>query len=252
LTTQRESSNNVNLYNTINRFPLPWSHYVCLLSVKNADARAFYEKEALRGGWSARELKRQIKTMSYERLTRSRSKDLLLTKGAKRLPEDTFIVEEELKDPYILEFLDLGKGYSERDLEEALISKLQDFLLELGSEFSFVGRQKGLRIGGKWYKIDLLFFHRVLKCLIIIDLKIGEMSHADIGQMNMYINYATEHLMYPGENPPIGLILCRRKDKELAHYALGNIRNIAVVEHKINLNREALISEMEQAQKLYA
>ena len=193
------------------KFPLPWSHYVKLLSVKSPEARAFYEVEALRGGWSVRQLNRQISTQFYERTLLSRNKAAMLEKGAQPRPEDAVTPEEELKDPFILEFLALKKEYSENDLEEALIRHIESFLLELGGDFTFVGRQRRLRIGEQWFRVDLLFFHRRLRCLVIIDLKLGEFTYADAGQMHMYLNYAREHWTNPGENPPVGLIRVRSK-----------------------------------------
>lgn len=154
-------------------FPLPWSHYVRLLSVKNSDARAFYETEAVRGGWTIRQLSRQIESQFYERTALSKNKAKMLTTGAARRPGDAVSAEEELKDPLILEFLGLKDEYSESDVEDALILRLEQFLLELGGDFTFVGRQRRLRVGNTWYRIDLLFFHRALRCLVVIDLKIG-------------------------------------------------------------------------------
>lgn len=155
------------------RFPLPWSHYVRLLGVKNDHARDFYENEALRGGWSIRQLDRQIGSQFYERTALSRNKVAMLTKGARPRPEDHVTPEEEIKDPYVLEFLGLKDEYSESEIEAALIAKLEAFLLELGGDFTFVGRQRRLRVGDEWYRIDLLFFQRRLRCLVIIDLKVG-------------------------------------------------------------------------------
>lgn len=183
-------------------FPLPWSHYTRLLTVKSNDARAFYETEALRGGWSLRQLSRQIGTQFYERTALSRNKAAMLTKGGVPRPEDAVTPEAEIKDPYVLEFLGLKDEYSEHDLEEALIGHLETFLLELGPDFTFVARQKRLRIGEVWYRIDLLLYHRRLRCLVIIDLKIGQFDHADAGQMNLYVNYAAEHLTLPDEGRP--------------------------------------------------
>jgi predicted nuclease of restriction endonuclease-like (RecB) superfamily len=194
--------------NASTSFPLPWSHYVRLLSIDDLDAREFYETEALRGGWSVRQLDRQINSMFYHRTALSRNKAAMLTKGVKTKPEDRMTAEEEIKDPYILEFLALKDEYSESQLEEALIRHLESFLLELGGDFTFVGRQKRLRIGDHWFRVDLLFFHRRLRCLVIIDLKLGEFTHADAGQMHMYLNYAREHWTNPDENPPVGLTAC--------------------------------------------
>ena len=153
------------------RFPLPWSDYVLLLSVQNPEARTFYEAEALHGGWTVRQLARQIESQFYERTALSRNKAAMLKKGAVPKPEDAVTPEEEIKDPFVLEFLGLKDEYSESDMEAALIRQLESFLLELGSDFAFIGRQRRLRIGDEWYRVDLLFFHRRLRCLVIIDLK---------------------------------------------------------------------------------
>ncbi|MHC5825985.1 MAG: PDDEXK nuclease domain-containing protein, partial [Nostoc sp.] len=191
-----------NLSTLAQKFPLPWSHYVRLLSVQDLKAREFYETEALRAGWSERQLKRQIESKFYERVALSQNKTALLKKGEEKQIEDILTPEQELKDSFVLEFLGLKDEYSESDLEQALIDKLEYFLLELGSEFAFVARQKCLRVGDEWYRVDLLFFHRVLRCLIVIDLKLGKLTPADTGQMNFYVNYAKEHWIYPGKNPP--------------------------------------------------
>ena len=229
-------------------FPLPWSHYVRLLSVKNDAARRFYETEALRGGWSVRQLDRQIATVFYERTALSRDKTAMLTKGVKPQPEDRVSAEEEVKDPLVLEFLNLKDEYSESDLEEALLRHLEKFLLELGGDFAFVGRQRRLRIGDQWYRVDLLFFHRKLKALVVIDLKVGRLTHADAGQMHMYLNYARQHWMREGENPPVGLILCSEPDDALAKYALEGLPNkVLAREYKLALPAEkALAAELEK------
>jgi predicted nuclease of restriction endonuclease-like (RecB) superfamily len=224
-------------------FPLSWSHYVTLLSVKNPNGRAFYETEALRGGWSVRQLSRQINTMFYERTALSRNKAAMLIKGAKPKPEDVITPEEEIKDPFVLEFLNLKDEYSESELEEALINHLESFLLELGEDFAFVGRQKRLRIGDQWFRVDLLFFHRRLRCLIVIELKIGRFTHADAGQMHMYLNYAREHWTHADENPPVGLILCAEKDAAVAHYALEGLANkVLAAEYRMTLPDEKTIA----------
>ena len=229
-------------------FPLPWSHYVRLLAVKDARARTFYETEALRGGWSERQLDRQIATLFYERTALSRDKTAMLTKGAKPRPEDQVSAEDEVKDPLVLEFLNLKDEYSESDLEEALLRHLEKFLLELGGHFAFVGRQRRLRIGEEWYRVDLLFFHRKLRALVVIDLKIGKLTHADAGQMHLYLNYAREHWMQEGENPPVGLILCSKPDDALAKYALEGLPNkVLAREYKLALPEEkALADELER------
>jgi predicted nuclease of restriction endonuclease-like (RecB) superfamily len=235
-----------------NRFALPWSHYVRLLSVKDERARKFYESEALRNGWSVRQLDRQIATQFYERTLLSKNKSALLKKGEKANVDDLVIAEQEIKDPYILEFLGLKDEYSENDLEEALISHLENFLLELGGDFTFIGRQKRLRIGNEWYRIDLLFFHRKLKCLVVIDLKVGKFTHADAGQMHLYLNYAKENWTNRDENPPVGLILCAEKDNAVAKYALEGLPNkVLAAEYKLVLPDEKLLAkEIEQMRKL--
>ncbi|BAN26966.1 PDDEXK nuclease domain-containing protein [Caballeronia insecticola] len=226
------------------RFALPWSAYVRLLSVKSDAARAFYESEALREGWSVRQLDRQVNSQLYERLALSRNKAALLEKAAAREPDDAITPEQAIKDPFVLEFLDIRDEYSESDLEEALIQRLADFLLELGDDFAFVGRQRRLRIDDTWFRVDLLFFHRRLKCLVVVDLKVGRFSYADAGQMHLYLNYAREHWMKPGENPPVGLILCAGKGSAEARYALDNLPNkILAAEYQTVLPDERLIAE---------
>ncbi len=223
-------------------FPLPWSAYVRLLSVKNSDARAFYEKETLRSGWSVRQLDRQIASQFYERTLLSHDKSAMLEQNAPGVAEVT--PAQAIRDPFILEFLDLKDAYSESDLEEALLNHLMDFMLELGDDFAFVGRQRRLRIDDSWFRIDLLFFHRRLRCLLIVDLKVGKFSYADAGQMNMYLNYAKEHWTMPGENPPVGLILCAEKGAGEAHYALNGLPNtIMASEYKVQLPDEKLLAE---------
>ena len=176
----------------------------------------------------------------------------MLKKGEKPLPEDIVTPEEEIKDPFVLEFLGLKDEYSESDLEEALIKHLEKFLLELGSEFAFIGRQKRLRIGGEWYRVDLLFFHRKLRCLVVIDLKVGKFTHADAGQMHLYLNYAKEKWTNKNENPPVGLILCAEKDSAVAKYALEGLPNkILAAEYKLALPNEKLLqSELNKTQKI--
>ena len=233
------------------RFPLPWSAYVRLLSVKNLRAREFYETEALRGGWSVRQLDRQISSQFYERTALSKNKAAMLTRGRRARTEDVVLPEEEIKDPYVLEFLDLKDEYSESDLEEALIRRLETFLLELGGDFCFMGRQRRLRIGDEWYRVDLLFFHRRLRCLVVIDLKIGRFTHADAGQMHLYLNYAREQWVHEGENPPVGLILCAQKDEAVARYALEGLPNkVMAAEYRTTLpDEELLASEIDRTRE---
>jgi len=233
-----------NLATLATRFPLPWSAYVRLLSVKSEAARAFYETEALRCGWSVRQLDRQIGSQFYERVALSKNKAAMLKKAEKPEAHDLITPEEAIKDPFVLEFLALKDEYSESDLEEALIQRLADFLLELGDDFAFLGRQRRLRIDDNWFRVDLVFFHRRLRCLVIIDLKAGRFSYADAGQMHLYLNYAREHWMKPGENPPVGLILCADKGAAEAHYALDNLPNkVLAAEYQTVLPDEKLIAE---------
>jgi predicted nuclease of restriction endonuclease-like (RecB) superfamily len=233
------------------RFALPWSAYVRLLSVKSAQVRGFYETEALREGWSVRQLDRQVNSQLYERIALSRNKAALLAKAAEPAPGDAMTPEEAIKDPFVLEFLDIKDEYSESELEDALIHRLADFLLELGDDFAFIGRQRRLRIDDTWFRVDLVFFHRRLKCLLIIDLKVGKFSYADAGQMHLYLNYAREHWMKPGENPPVGLILCAGKGAAEARYALDNLPNkIVAAEYQTVLPDEQLIAEeLERSRK---
>jgi len=224
-------------------FPLPWSAYVRLLAVKNESARRFYETEALRGGWSVRQLDRQIQSQFYERTALSRNKAEMLSKGTRARAEDVVTPEEEVKDPYVLEFLGLKDEYSESDLEEALIRHLETFLLELGGDFCFAARQRRLRIGDEWYRVDLVFYHRRLRCLMLIDLKLGRFTHADAGQMHTYLNYAAAHWTRPDENPPVGLILCAQRDETLARYALDNLPNkVLAAEYRTVLPDEKVIA----------
>lgn len=235
-------------------FPLPWSQYVRLLSIKNDAARAFYEAEALRGGWTIRQLSRQIESQFYERTALSKNKAAMLTQGQRRKSTDVVSPEEQLKDPFVLEFLDLKDEYSESELEEALIVHLEHFLLELGGDFAFIGRQRRLRVGDVWYRIDLLFFHRTLRCLVVIDLKIGSFTHADAGQMHLYLNYARAHWTRPGENPPVGLILCAEKDDAVARYALEGLPNkVLAAEYRTKLPEErVLVAEIAKTRRLLA
>ncbi len=233
-------------------FTLPWSAYVRLLSVKDDHARQFYEVEAMRGGWSVRQLDRQIGSQFYERTALSKDKAAMLVKGSVARPEDAVTPNDAIKDPYVLEFLDLRDEYSESDLEAALIRRLEDFLLELGEGFTFVGRQRRLRIDQTWYRVDLLFFHRKLRCLVIIDLKLGGLTHADVGQMHMYCNYAKEHWAYPDENPPVGLILCADKGHALARYALDGLptKVMAANYRTVLPDAELLQKELENTRRL--
>jgi hypothetical protein len=175
----------------------------------------------------------------------------MLEQGAPAKPGDRMTPEEAIKDPFVLEFLDLNDQYSESELEAALIQHLTDFLLELGDDFAFVGRQRRLRLDDTWFRVDLLFFHRRLKCLVIIDLKAGRFSHADAGQMHLYLNYAREHWTREGENPPVGLILCAAKGAEEARYALDNLSNkvLAAQYQTVLPDEKQLAEEIERTRR---
>jgi predicted nuclease of restriction endonuclease-like (RecB) superfamily len=205
---------------TSRKFTLSWSHYLKLMRIENPDERRFYEMECAANNWSLKELQRQSDAALYERLALSRDKE-----GIKHLAEKGQHVEKPadlLKDPYILEFLDLPEKhqYSESDLEAAIIDKLEYFLLELGKGFTFVARQYRMTIEEKHFRSDLVFFNRLLRCFVIIDLKIGELTHQDIGQMQMYVNYHDRFIKLPDENKTIGIILCKQKSKVLVEITL--------------------------------
>ena len=208
----------------VTAFPLTWSHYVSLMSVSNPRARTFYEVEAIRGGWSVRQLDRQIGTQFFERTSRSKQPEAMLARAGKPRPDEIPRPEDEIRDPYLLEFLNLKDEYGESDLEEALVRHLEWFLLELGSGFTFVARQKRIRVGDSWFRIDLVLYHRGLRCLVLVELKTGRFTHADAGQMNLYLNYAREQMTLAGENDPVGIILCSSKDDAVVRYATGGIQ----------------------------
>jgi predicted nuclease of restriction endonuclease-like (RecB) superfamily len=201
-------------------FKLSWSHYLTLIAIKDTKERSFYEIEAVTNKWSLRELKRQYNSGLYMRLALSTDKE-----GVKKLSEKGQIVEspaDAIKDPYVLEFLHLKEHYrySETDLENALIDKLETFLLELGKGFTFVARQKRISFDEKHYRIDLVFYNRLLRCFVLFDLKIGELQHEDIGQMQMYVNYYDRNVKLDEENKTIGIILCQRKSDLLVEMTL--------------------------------
>lgn len=234
------------------RFVLPWTHYVHLLRrARSPEARRFYEAEAVRGGWTVRQLDRQIASQFCERTALSRNKAAMLARGGQVNPGDALTADEEVRDPLVLEFLGLKDEYSENDLEEALVHHLESFLLELGGDFAFIGRQRRLRIGDEWYRVDLLFFHRRLRCLIVIDVKVGKFTHADAGQMHLYLNYTREHWTHPGENPPVGLILCSEKNEAVAHYALEGLPSkVLAREYRLALpDEKRLAEEIEQTRE---
>lgn len=199
---------------------LSWSHYLLLMNIEDAKTRTFYLCETVKSGWSVRQLERQINTMFYQRLLASRDKESVSKEIQSNSPKPEY--ENIIRDPYVLEFLDLppNEHYYESDLEEALITHLQKFLLELGRGFSFVARQKHFNIDGRHFYIDLVFYNYITKCFVLIDLKTGDLTHQDIGQMQMYVNYYTRHMMNEGDNPPIGILLCAQKSDTLVQLTL--------------------------------
>lgn len=204
---------------------LSWSHFVVLLGLSGDRARTFYEKKAINENWSKRELERQIDSALFERLMLSRSKKSVLKISQKRnrINRPT----EVIKDPYVLDFLKIpqSKKISERHLEQKIIDNLQLFLLELGKGFTFVGRQYKISLRNKHFYIDLVFYHRILKCFVLIDLKTKSVKHNDIGQMNLYLNYFKSEENVENDNEPIGIILSAEKDEVLVEYAIGGISN---------------------------
>lgn len=204
---------------------LSWTHYLILIRIENKNERQFYEIESLNNNWSVRELKRQVDSALYERLSLSRDKE-----GVKQLAQKGQVIENPLdliKDPYILEFLNLPEQhqYSENDLETAIIDKLANFLLELGKGFTFVGRQVRFTFDEKHYKVDLVFFNRLLKCFVVLDLKIGELTHQDLGQIQMYVNYYDRFVRLADENKTIGIVLCKDKNDTMVEITLPENNN---------------------------
>lgn len=202
------------------RSELRWSHYRLLMRVPDEKARMFYTEEAVKTGWSVRQLERQINTMFYQRILASRDKESVAAEIQVTEPKPEY--EQIIKDPYVLEFLNLpaNEHFYESNLEQALIDHLQKFLLELGRGFSFVARQKHFNVDGQHFYIDLVFYNYILKCFVLIDLKTGTLTHQDIGQMQMYVNYFTRYQMNEGDNPPVGLLLCAQKSDTLVQLTL--------------------------------
>jgi len=231
-----QKSETLSRKSSIPAFKLSWSHYVLLLRIENEAERKFYEIESINEKWSVRELKRQYDSALYERLAHSRNR-----RKVKELSTKGHVItsaSDAIKDPYILEFLSLKEheSYSENDFESAIISKLEDFLKELGKGFLFVGRQHRITFDEEHFFIDLVFYHRILRCFILIDLKIGELKHQDIGQMQMYVNYFDEEVKEANENKTIGIVLCKNKKESIVKYTLPKGSNqIFTSKYKIYL-----------------
>ena len=202
------------------QFNLSWSHYLILMRIKDINARNFYEIEAFENNWSLRELKRQVNSSLYERLVLSKDKEKIKELAVKGQIIEK--VQDVIKDPYILEFLGLDEksDYSENKLETEIINKLEMFLLELGKGFTFVGRQVRFTFDERHFRVDLVFYNRLLKCFVLIDLKIGEVIHQDLGQMQMYVNYYDRYVKFPDENDTIGIIICKDKNDTLVKLTL--------------------------------
>jgi predicted nuclease of restriction endonuclease-like (RecB) superfamily len=205
---------------TSDEFNLSWSHYLKLMRIEDENERKFYEIEAYKNNWSLRELQRQYDSALFTRLALSRDKKKVI-----ELAEKGLVIEkpkDAIKDPYVLEFIGLPEKsiYSENELEQKLIDKLEYFLLELGTGFTFVARQKRISFDDKHFRIDLVFYNRILKCFVLIDLKIGELKHQDIGQMQMYVNYYDREIKLVEENRTIGIILCQNKSEAVVQYTL--------------------------------
>ena len=225
------------------QFPLGWSHYVTLLSVTDPDARRFYEIEAADNGWSVRELKRQLDSSLYERLALSRDKH-----EVRRLAREGQVVEKAsdlIKDPVVLEFLGLEErpAYSESDLETAIIDRLQQFLLELGKGFLFEARQKRFSFDDSHFWVDLVFYNRLLRCYVLIDLKTGKLTHQDLGQMQMYVNYFDRYVKTDDELPTVGILLCDRKKDAIVELTLPEDANIYASKYQLYLPSKQELAE---------
>ena len=235
------------------RAELSWTHYRLILSLDDENARNFYIKEAIDGNWSTRQLEREIHTFSYQRYIASKGNHDVVDDTAKKEP--SFDPKDIIKDPYVLEFAGLkpDSSFYESDLEQALITHLNEFLLELGSGFAFVARQRRFDMDGRNFYVDLVLYNYKLKCFVLIDLKRGDLTHQDIGQMQMYVNYYTRELMEPGDNPPIGIILSADKSDTLVKYTLP-IDNKQIYASKYMLylpKEEELQNEMNKQLKLF-
>ena len=236
------------------RTQLNWSQYKLLIAIPDKNKREYYELEAANEGWTGRQLERQINSLLYERLLMSNNKnDVLAMARRERIPESPL---EIIKDPMYLEFLGLERkdAYYEKDMETAIISHLADFLLEMGKVFSFVTRQKRFLVEDDEYFIDLVFYNRLLRCFVLIDLKTGKLSHQDIGQMQMYVNYYNRHEKMPDENPTIGILLCTSKNDTAVKLALPeNNKTIYASKYELYLpTTEQLIHEVNEAKRLAA
>jgi predicted nuclease of restriction endonuclease-like (RecB) superfamily len=241
-------SKSISLPQLSQKIRLSWTHYQTLMSLQNPDERSFYEIEAATNQWSTRELDRQITAALYERLALSRNPDEI-----KRLATQGQIItapRDAIKDPYILEFLELQQRptYTEQELETAIIDKLEHFLLELGKGFLFEARQKRFSFEEDHFYVDLVFYNRLLRCYVLIDLKLDKLTHQDLGQMQMYVNYFDRHIKLPDENPTIGIVLCKRKKDALVELTLPKEANIFASQYQLYLpSKEELQRQLQEA-----
>lgn len=223
---------------------LTWSHYKFLVRLDNSEKREFYIAEAVKNAWSVRQMERQINSLLYERLLMSQDKEsvLAVAKGERQPTQP----HEIIKDPTVLEFLGLKPqaAYYESDLEQAIITHLQEFLLELGNGFSFVARQKRIILGGDEFKVDLVFYNRLLQCFVLFDIKIDKITHQDLGQLQMYVNYCDRDMKADFENPTIGVLLCADKNDVVVRYSLPeNNRQIVASKYQLHLPTEEQLRE---------
>lgn len=232
---------------------LSWSHYRLLIRISDEKRRSWYTEECAKSGWSVRQLERQINTLFYDRLLASSEKEAVKNEIQETEPKPEY--EKIIRDPYVLEFLDLPANphFYEKDLEQSIIDHLQNFLLELGRGFCFEARQKKISFDGRQFFIDLVFYNYVLKCFVLIDLKLGDLTHQDLGQMQMYVNYYTRELMNEGDNPPIGIVLCADKSDAIVKYTLPEDNNQVFAAKYMNyipseeeFKRELNLSEFEK------
>ncbi|MGI6048498.1 MAG: PDDEXK nuclease domain-containing protein [Petrimonas sp.] len=234
---------------------LTWSHYVELIRITNEQARQFYLTEAVQSGWSVRELRRNISTLYYDRLLLSTNKTALIEETDKKTQEESPNLEEFIKNPYVLEFLNLPQKstYVEKDLEQALLDNLQSFLLELGKGFAFVSRQEHIRTETSEFYIDLVFYNYILKCFVLIELKTGKMTHQHIGQMDMYVKMFDDLRRGASDNPTIGILLCTETDSTIAKYSvLNESKQLFASKYKLYLpSEEELRAEIEREKAFF-
>lgn len=248
-TGDKSGNNNLPQKSHALRGELSWTHYRLLLKVENTSARDFYVNETIAQNWSTRALERQINSLYYERIVSSKKKKKVDDEAKKNTEDLTLLPEDFIKDPYVLEFLNLSSesGFLEKDIEKAIINKLQQFLLELGKGFSFVAQQKRISAEEDHFYVDLVFYNYILKCFVLIDLKLGKLTHQDIGQMDLYVRWFEENMKTPTDNQTIGLILCSEKNETIVKYSiLKESKQLFASKYKLYLpTEEELKKELE-------